>query len=230
MLTSRRRFVAASLSLAGAAAARAYAQQNPNEPPPGAPPAFGTGPAVGPEVSQNTFSEAEKLVQFQLNNDERAEAAQSWRQNMAFLYERRVGPRKVALEATLAPATKWNPLLPGIKERPKQNRFLRTNRDPGPLPSRDADIAFAPVTLLSRWIEQRKLTSERLTNIYIDRLVRFDPQLRCVITLMREQALAGAKRGAAGVGGGRKRRPLCGVRWGADGPPARVRGGRPAAV
>jgi len=34
MLTSRRRFVAASLSLAGAAAARAYAQQNPNEPPP----------------------------------------------------------------------------------------------------------------------------------------------------------------------------------------------------
>ena len=94
MLTSRRRFVAASLSLAGAAAARSYAQQNPNQPPPGAPPAFGTGPAVGPEVSNNTFSEAEKVVQFQLNETERAEAAASWRKNMAFLYERRGGPRR----------------------------------------------------------------------------------------------------------------------------------------
>src|SRR5262249_29384278 len=215
MLTSRRRFVAASLSLAGAAAARAYAQQNPNEPPPGAPPAFGTGPAVGPEVSQNTFSEAEKLVQFQLNNDERVEAAHSWRQNMAFLYERRVGPRKVALEARLAPATKWNPLLPGIKKRPKQNRFIGTNSDPGPLPSRDADIAFAPVTRLSRWIEQRKLTSERLTNIYIDRLARFDPHLRCVITLMREQALAGAKRADEEIAAGKYRGPLHGIPWGA---------------
>src|SRR5215469_10820704 len=167
MLTSRRRFVAASLSLAGAATARAYRQQNPNEPPPGAPPAFGTGPAVGPEVSNHTFSEAEKLVQVQWNGTERAEAARSWRKNMAFLYERRTGPRKVGLEATLAPATKWNPLLPGIKQRPTQNRFIRSNTDPGPLPSRDQDIAFAPVTRLSRWIEQRKLTSERLTNIYL---------------------------------------------------------------
>ena len=215
MLTSRRRFVAASLGLAGAAAARAYAQQNPNEPPPGAPPAFGTGQAVGPEVSNNTFSEAEKLVQFQLNESERAEAAQSWRKNMAFLYERRVGPRKVALEATLAPATKWNPLVPGIKEWPKQNRFIRTNSDPGPLPTRDADIAFAPVTRLSRWIEQRKLTSERLTNIYIDRLERFDPQLRCVITLMIEQALAGAKRADQEITAGKYRGQLHGIPWGA---------------
>src|SRR5215469_11337327 len=215
MLTSRRRFVAASFSLAGAAAARAYAQQNPNEPPPGAPPAFGTGPAVGPEVSNPTFSEAEKLVQFQLNERERADAAQSWRENMAFLYERRVGPRKVALDATLAPATKWNPLLPGIEEWPKRNRFIRTNSDPGPLPSRDADIAFAPVTRLSRWIEQRKLTSERLTNIYIDRLERFDPRLRCVITLMREQALAGAKRADQEIAAGNYRGPLHGIPWGA---------------
>ena len=215
MLTSRRRFVAASLSVAGAAAARAYAQQNPNEPPPGAPPAFGTGPAVGPNVSSNTFSEAEKLVQFDLNESERAEAAQSWREAMAFLYERRAGPRKVALEAMLAPATKWNPLLPGIKKWPNENRFIRTNSDPGPLPTRDRDIAFAPVTQLSRWIEQRKLTSERLTNIYLDRLVRFDSQLRCVITLMREQALAGSKRADEEIAAGKYRGPLHGIPWGA---------------
>src|ERR1019366_614826 len=35
------------------------------------------------------------------------------------------------------------------------------NNDPGPLPTTDADLAFAPLVQLSRWIEQRKLTSER---------------------------------------------------------------------
>src|SRR5262249_41311747 len=89
MLTWRGRFVDAALRLAGAAAARDYAQQNPKEPPPGAPPAFGTGPAVGPEVSNNTFSEAGKLVQFQLDETERGEAARSWRQNMAVPFEAR---------------------------------------------------------------------------------------------------------------------------------------------
>ena len=49
--------------------------------------------------------------------------------------------------------------------------------DPGPLPTIDADIAYAPVTKLSRWIEQRRLTSARLTQIYLRRLQQFDPKL-----------------------------------------------------
>lgn len=214
-MKSRRQFMAASLSLAGAAALRAYAQQNPNELPAGAPPAFGTGPAVGPEVSNNTFLEAEKLVQFPLSEQARVEAATSWRKNMAFLYERRVGPRKVALQATLAPASKWNPLLPGINPRPKETRFIRSKTDPGALPAKDEDIAFASVTQLSRWIEQRELTSERLTNIYIDRLQRLDPKLRCVITLMGEQARARAKQADQEMAEGKYRGPLHGIPWGA---------------
>ena len=61
--------------------------------PAGAPPAFGTGPAVGPEVTPGTFAEAEKLVQIELKDDELKQAASSWRGNMAALYERRSGPR-----------------------------------------------------------------------------------------------------------------------------------------
>ena len=45
--------------------------------------------------------------------------------------------------------------------------FVRSAGDPVPLPATDDDIAFAPVTQLSRWIEQKALTSERLTNIYL---------------------------------------------------------------
>jgi Asp-tRNA(Asn)/Glu-tRNA(Gln) amidotransferase A subunit family amidase len=217
MSKSRREFLAtASIGLFGAATtfdSKAEAQQ-PTEAPAGAPPAFGAGPAVGPEVSNATFAEAEKLAQVELTADERSEAAQSWRKTMAALYERRTGPRKVALETPLAPYSSWNPVLPGQKAGPERAQFIRSANDPDPLPTRDEDIAYAPVTKLSHWIEQRKLTSERLTQIYIQRIDRFDPKLRCVITLPREHALAQAKKADAEIAAGKYRGPLHGIPWG----------------
>ncbi|MBX6366089.1 MAG: amidase, partial [Gemmatimonadetes bacterium] len=185
------------------------------QPTPGAPPAFNTAPAVGPEVSAATFAEAEKLVQVRMTEAQRAMAARSWRTSMAGLLERRAGPRKVTLEPELAPATVWDPLLAGIKASPARDRFARSAADPGPLPASDADIAFAPVWRLSRWIERRQLTSERLTRIYLDRIRRFDPKLRCVITLTAERALEQAKRADREIAAGRYRGPLHGIPWGA---------------
>jgi hypothetical protein len=122
MSKSRRKFLATtSLGLIGAAVARHGSAQTVSNLPPGEPPAFGTGPAVGPEVSPATFAEAEKLAQVQMTEAERTMAAQSWRRTMASLYERRAGPRKVALEATLAPASRWDPLLPGLKAAAQQD-------------------------------------------------------------------------------------------------------------
>jgi Asp-tRNA(Asn)/Glu-tRNA(Gln) amidotransferase A subunit family amidase len=188
--------------------------QDPAQLPPGAPPAFGTGPAVGPEVSSATFAEAEKLVQINLTAADRAQAAASWRVNLASLYERRTGPRGVALEPTLAPFSRYHSVLPGQPAGPQHNQFIRTNADPGPLPSSDADIAFAPVTQLSRWIEQRKLSSERLTQIYLKRIEQFDPKLRCIITLTRDLALAQAKKADEEIAAGKYRGPLHGIPWG----------------
>src|SRR5579871_4986247 len=182
MSKSRREFLAASsLGVLGAALRHSWAQ-SPGDLPPGAPSAFGTSPSVGPEVSPETFAQAEKLVQFELTPQERTQATTSWRRTMASLYERRTGPKKLGLESNLAPATVWNPTLPGLKPRPAQDRFVLSKMDPGPVPAREEDIAYSPVTKLSAWIEARKLTSERLTQIYLTRLEHFDPQLHCVIT------------------------------------------------
>jgi hypothetical protein len=215
MSKSRRQFLSqTSLGLLAAATVyRSYAQQ-PSDLPPGAPPAFGAGPAVGPEVSPSTFTEAEKLVQVEMTAPERAMAASSWRKTMAALYERRTGPRKVALESKLAPATRWNPLLPGLKPVPERDRFVRSNADPGLLPARDEDIAFASLTQLSRWIEQRKLTSGRLARIYLKRLEQYDSKLHCVITLTRDLALAQAKKADEEIAAGHYRGPLHGIPWG----------------
>ena len=200
--------------LAAAVAGNLDAQQTP-APPPGEPPAFATAPAVGPDVSAATFAAAEKLERVEMSEAHLAEAAQSWRQAMAPLYERRTGPRKLALEPDVAPWSRIDAVQPGVQPGPQQDRFVRTDADPGPLPSRDEDIAFASVARLSRWIERRQLTSERLTNIYLERLRQYNPELRCVITLLPEHALEQARRADAEIAAGHYRGPLHGIPWGA---------------
>src|SRR5829696_1053650 len=184
---------------------------------PGAPPAFNTAPPVGPEVTPQTFAEAEKLMQVTMTPAQREMASKSWRTSLAALFERRTGPRKLALEDTLAPATRWTP--DASKERreeasPVAMRFVRSTGADVPLPSNDADIAFASVAQLSRWIETRKLTSERLTRIYLDRIKRLDPKLRSVITLTPDLALRQARAADREIVAGKYRGPLHGIPYG----------------
>ena len=217
MNTRRQFLIQAPIGLLGVAAAcRDTAKvPAPTTPNPGTPPTFGALPLAGPEVSATTFAEASKLMQVTLTDAEQTMAAASWRRSMAAMLERRTGPRRVTIEPETAPATRWDPaLIHGAVVR-GQDRFVRTTADPGALPASDDAIAFAPVTQLSRWIETRKLTAERLTRIYLARIERFDPQLRCIITLMRDPALTQAKRLDREIAAGKYRGPLHGIPWGA---------------
>jgi len=215
-MSSRRRFLtSASLGVVGASIGAYEVAPAQSGAPPGEPSAFATSSPVGPEVSPATFLEAQKLMQVELNSRESHDAAGSWREAMAPLYERRTGPKKVRLEAGLAPASRWEPNQYGQRMNLRGDRFVRSKIEARPLPAGDADIAFAPVTQLSHWIETRQLSSERLTQIYIERLARFDPKLRCVITPTRDLALKQAKRADAEIAAGTYRGPLHGIPWGA---------------
>jgi Asp-tRNA(Asn)/Glu-tRNA(Gln) amidotransferase A subunit family amidase len=217
MNTRRQFLITASMAAIGSAGA-CGPDQSPAVKAPlataGAPPTFGTGPVSGPTVSGATFAEAEKLVQVSMSAAEREMAAATWRRSMAPLLERRVGPRKVALAPDVAPATRWNPVLADVTSDPTRDAFVRSAGELVPLPATDADIAFAPVTQLSRWIERKALTAERLTTIYLKRIDQYDPKLRCVITLTRDVALAQARQADAEIGAGRYRGPLHGIPFG----------------
>ncbi len=221
MKNSRRLFLtnAASLGVVGATlgyeTAQAQSSAAVSTPPPGAPSAFATSPPAGPEIAPATFLEAEKLMQIHLSAPEAHEAAGSWREAMAPLYERRTGPKKIVLESALAPATRWEPNQFAPKTAPGRNQFVRSRIAERPLPRRDSDIAFASVAELSHWIETRQLSSERLTQIYLSRLERYDPKLHCVITLTRDLALRQAKAADAEIAAGKYRGALHGIPWGA---------------
>jgi Asp-tRNA(Asn)/Glu-tRNA(Gln) amidotransferase A subunit family amidase len=215
MNTRRQFLIKAPIGALAATIACRSEPQTPAAPPstPGAPPTFGTGPTSGPPVSTATFAEAEKLVQVTMTPAEREMAASSWQRSMAPFMERRVGPRKVALDANVAPATRWNPVL-GADAGPARDQFVRSAAPPGPLPASDADIAYASVTKLARWIEQKTLTAERLTTIYLRRIEQFDPKLRCVITLAKDAALTQARQADAEIADGKYRGPLHGIPYG----------------
>ncbi len=227
MARSRRDFLAkGSMGLVAAAiAGKAAGEQTPQVPlgpqvpsTPGAPGAFGTSPMTGPEVSVETFVEAEKLVQVEMTPKDLAEAAGNWRQSMAAVYERRVGPRKVSIGYDVAPATVWNPMMPkaqGVAAAVGYNSFAPGMGKQVALPSNDEDIAYAPVAQLAKWIEGKQITSERLTKIYLERLERFNKELNCVITLTREHALQQARAADKEIAAGRWRGPLHGIPWGA---------------
>ena len=218
MNTRRRFLITAPLgALAAAVACRTDSQHAAVSAPPataGAPPTFGNGPVSGPPVTPATFAEAEKLAQVTMTVPERELAAASWRVSLAPLLERRVGPRTITLDPDIAPATRWNPVLAGQRSGPSRDLFVRSVGQAVPLPASDADIAFAPVTQLSRWIEQKAITSERLTNIYLHRIEQFDSKLRCIITVTKEFALAQAKKADAQIAAGTYRGPLHGIPYG----------------
>ena len=222
MNTRRQFLITAPIGLVGVAAACSKGQSPASDvpstqgagAPAGAPPTFGTLPAVGPDVTPNTFAEAEKLMQLSMSPADRTMAAASWRTSMAAMYERRTGPRKVALPDSVAPASQWTPSRIDTHAGPTRDRFVRSAADAGPLPTSDDEIAFAPVTRLSRWIEKKQLTSDRLVRIYLARIERLDPKLRCIITLARDHALAQAKQADAEIGAGKYRGPLHGIPYG----------------
>src|ERR1700687_3830882 len=159
MSASRREFLAHTAAGAVAPPAAAPTPAEPQTPDPapqttpaaGTPPAFGTAPPVGPEVTPATFAEAEKLMRVEMTPAECAQAAGNWSRAMAGTMERRTGPRKVRIEDSVAPASRWDPMIPGVADsKPARDRFVRSAGAQSPLPQSDDDIAFATIARQSR--------------------------------------------------------------------------------
>ena len=84
----------------------------------------------------------------------------------------------------------------------------------GPPVARPADLedaAFYPVTQLAELIRTRQITSLELTEMYLARLRRYDPQLLCVATYTDELAIRQAKRADDEIARGQYRGPLHGI-------------------
>ena len=139
-----------------------------------------------PSLSVADIEAAERLLGIAYTARERAQMVG----NLAGQIASAVDRRKVELANSVPMASRFDPRLPGF-EMPVAHGLVGSQ--PGaPLPASDADIAFASLPQLGTWIASRTITSRRLTEIYLDRIERLNPQLYCFATVTRELALAEA--------------------------------------
>ncbi|HEX4021102.1 MAG TPA: amidase [Acidobacteriaceae bacterium] len=125
--------------------------------------------------------------------------------------------RRLHLANHVPPAYVFDPLPPGA--------VVHTQREPAILsappviatkaPRNLEDLAFATIPVLAEYVRTKKISSLALTEMYLERLKRYDSKLHFVITLTEARALAKAKEADAEIAAGRYRGPLHGLPWGA---------------
>jgi Asp-tRNA(Asn)/Glu-tRNA(Gln) amidotransferase A subunit family amidase len=165
-----------------------------------------------PQVTEAMIGQAEWIAGIELTDDERKlmlEGVNELLQEFAEL-------REVPLDNSVPPALLFE-VRPGAAPRAfrASGRVRPIDAAAGTRPAADDDLAFLPVTQLGALLRTRQISSEELTRLYLDRLKRHDPTLRCVISLTEERALGQARRADLELSRGAYRGPLHGVPWGA---------------
>src|SRR5258707_3266701 len=142
-----------------------------------------------PKIPASTLAHAEEVIGLAFTDSERLLMAEDVDEHRGH-YEK---IRAVPLGNSTAPAIRFDPRPIGAEFNHDRKPLITSRVDLPPLPSDIEEIAFWPVTHLSRLIQTQKITSVALTEMYIRRLKRYDPVLHCVVTLTEDRAMKQAK-------------------------------------
>jgi Asp-tRNA(Asn)/Glu-tRNA(Gln) amidotransferase A subunit family amidase len=125
---------------------------------------------------------------------------------------------KLHIPNSVDPALIFDPVLPGMKfdTARKPMRISKVTNTPSVAASKNLEeMAFASVRELGELVRMKKVSSLALTEMYLERLKKYDPTLKFVVTLTGERALAQARKADAEIVEGKYRGPLHGLPWGA---------------
>jgi Asp-tRNA(Asn)/Glu-tRNA(Gln) amidotransferase A subunit family amidase len=123
--------------------------------------------------------------------------------------------RAIPIDNGIPPALSFDPRLPGMTFETKQRQITYSKIKTPRLPDNAADIAFWPITQLAALIRSKQISSVELTKLYLERLHRYDPILRCVVTFTDDRAVQQARRADREIARGDYRGLLHGIPYGA---------------
>jgi Asp-tRNA(Asn)/Glu-tRNA(Gln) amidotransferase A subunit family amidase len=172
--------------------------------------AFAALAEEAPRVTAAMIERAEWIAGVELTPEERELMLEGVNELVA-AYETN---RLVEIDNGVAPALVFQPVTPRPHVEPVEAVPTTAGTEPG-RPESGVDLAFAPVSQLAALLRTRQVSAVELTRLYLERLERLDPRLRCVITLTPELALEQAERADREIAHGHYRGPLHGVPWGA---------------
>jgi Asp-tRNA(Asn)/Glu-tRNA(Gln) amidotransferase A subunit family amidase len=165
-----------------------------------------------PTVTADMVKQAEWIAGLKLSDEDRKTLAESLnRQQHDFQ-----AMRAVKLANRVPPALSFHPApwLPPSTEPVRRGAEPIVQAAPK-RPDNDADLAFLPVTALAALVRTRQVSSAELTKLYLDRLRKYDPVLRCVVNYTEDVARKQAEQADREIAAGRYRGPLHGIPWGA---------------
>lgn len=173
---------------------------------------LGTAAAI-PSVSitRSIVAGAEKLLGLQFTPQKRALMLKGLEEQRRH-YE---AIRKVPLPNEVPPALEFNPVPRGMKFDFTRKPFRPSRPGNVQLPEKLEEVAFYAVGQLAELIRERKVTSQQLTQMYLDRLKKYGPKLECIVTLTEELALSQAMKADDEIASGTYRGPLHGIPYGA---------------
>lgn len=122
--------------------------------------------------------------------------------------------RKVTLTNDVPPAFAFIPSSALTKAEPRGTVESISSIVPK-RPASNEDLAFLPLTALSQLVRTKAVSSLELTKLYLERLKKYDPALKCVVTITEELALKQAGAADKEIAAGKYRGPLHGIPWGA---------------
>lgn len=164
-----------------------------------------------PPVSGTMVEQAAALIGLSFNEAEN----DSMREGLTELRENYQKVREVTLDNSVPPAVLFNPIPVGAEFERTRKPFKSGPVELLEVPKNLDDLAFASMGQLAVLIKARRITSEQLTRMYLERLKKYGPKLECVITLTEALALEQARRADAEIAAGKYRGPLHGIPYGA---------------
>lgn len=118
------------------------------------------------------------------------------------------------LDNSVSPSLKFDPYPPGFVGESAQEPIVWGLPTDVSLPKDRSALPFMPVYQLAELICTRKITSTELTELYLDRLEKYGDTLKCIVTVLRPQALERARQVDAEIAAGKYRGPLHGIPYG----------------
>jgi Asp-tRNA(Asn)/Glu-tRNA(Gln) amidotransferase A subunit family amidase len=122
---------------------------------------------------------------------------------------------KLHIPNSVAPALLFDPVLPGMTFETVRKPLRMSKAQSVAVSNNTEDLAFASVRELAELVRTKRVSSLALTEMYLQRLKKYDPTLKFVVTLTEERALTQAKMADAEIAAGKYRGPLHGLPWGA---------------
>ena len=161
-------------------------------------------------VSKSNLASAEKIMGLEFTRSERDSLLDGVNNRISQFEEL----RSLALPNNVAFPLYYNPLPAGMNPPVGKDKF-DFNDTPTERPEIIEACAFMSVPQLAYLIRTKRVTSEELTRMYIDRLKKYGPELECVITITEELAIKQARKADLEIARGKYRGLLHGIPWGA---------------